>query len=480
MGLLQIVPHWLVWAFILGEWAIRLVMLAVVPFRRTPAAAKGWLLFIFFLPWIGLLLYALIGRPTMPRWRVERMARLPQAMAKVRERVLNHPNVFHPELLPGLEWTGYLAEKLGRMPSLGGNAAEIMVDYDTILARLVTDIDHARNHVHLLYFLFAVDTATVPVIAALGRAVERGVACRVLVDALGSRSTLPILIPKLTALGVDTREMLPVGLFRLKRARLDLRNHRKIAIVDGRVALTGSQNLVASDFVAGINYEELVLRLTGPAVLELQYIFAADWFLETNEVLEGEDIFPGPEIAGSIPIQALASGPDFPTQNNQRFIVALIHAARKQIKITTPYFIPDEPMLQALQTAVLRGVDVHLVVSETEDQVLVSWAQRSYYEELLEAGVKVHLYQKNFLHAKFLTIDDHIGLVGTSNMDIRSFVLNAEHILVIHDPGMTSRLKTEQQRYISNCRSLALQHWRQRPFRIKLAEHLARLMSPLL
>jgi cardiolipin synthase len=394
--------------------------------------------------------------------------------------VLNHPNVFHPELLPGLEWTGYLAEKLGRMPSLGGNAAEVMVDYDAILAQLVTDIDHAKNHVHLLYFLFAADPATTPVIAALGRAVERGVACRVLVDSLGSRSTLPILRPKLSALGVDVREMLPIGLFRLKRARLDLRNHRKIAIVDGRVALTGSQNLAASDFVAGVTYEELVLRLTGPAVLELQYIFAADWFLETNEILDSVEVFPDPEISGSIPIQALASGPDFPTQNNQRFIVALIHAARKQIKITTPYFIPDEPMLQALQTAVLRGVDVHLVVSEAEDQVLVSWAQRSYYKELLEAGVKVHLYQKNFLHAKFLTIDDHIGLVGTSNMDIRSFVLNAEHILVIHDPGMTSRLKTEQQRYIANCRSLDLQQWRRRPFRIKLAEHLARLTSPLL
>jgi cardiolipin synthase len=274
--------------------------------------------------------------------------------------------------------------------------------------------------------------------------------------------------------------MLPVGLFRGKQARLDLRNHRKIAIVDGRVAFTGSQNLVASDFIEGITYEELVLRLTGPAVLELQYIFAADWFLETNEVLDSEDVFPGPEIAGSISIQALASGPDFPTQNNQRFIVALIHAARKQIKITTPYFIPDEPMLQALQTAVLRGVDVHLVFSETWYQVLVSWAQRSYYQELLEAGVKVHLYQKNFLHAKFLTVDDSIGLVGTSNMDIRSFVLNAEHILVIYDTSTTSRLKAEQQRYIANCRSLDLQHWRQRPFRVKLAEHLARLMSPLL
>jgi cardiolipin synthase len=472
--------HWFAWGFFLSEWAIRLIMLAVVPFRRTPAAAKGWLLLMFFEPWIGLLLYALIGRSTMPRSRVEQMAKLPQVMAKVAERVLNHPNVFRPDLSPGLEWTGYLAEKLGRMPSLGGNATEIMVDYDAILSRLVTDIDQARNHVHLLYFMFVADTATAPVIAALGRAAKRGVVCRVLVDSVGSRSALPILIPKLTALGVDVREMLPVGLFGRKRARLDLRNHRKIAIVDGRVAFTGSQNLVGSNFIAGITFEELVLRVTGPAVLELQYIFAADWFLETNEVLESEDSFPGPQIAGSIPIQALASGPDFPTQNNQRFIVALIHGARKQIKITTPYFIPDEPMLQALQTAVLCGVDVHLVLSEIGDQVLVSWAQRSYYEELLEAGVKVHLYRKNFLHAKFLTIDDSIGLVGTSNMDIRSFVLNAELILVIHDPGMTSRLKVEQQRYIANCRSLDLQQWRQRPFQIKLAEHLARLMSPLL
>ena len=145
MGSVQIVLQWLAWAFFLSEWAIRLVMLAVVPFRRSPAAAKGWLLLIFFEPWIGLLLYALIGRPTMPRSRVEQMARLPQAMAKVRERVLNDPNVFHPELSPGLEWTRYLAEKLGRMPSLGGNAAEIMVDYDAILARLVADIDALRS-----------------------------------------------------------------------------------------------------------------------------------------------------------------------------------------------------------------------------------------------------------------------------------------------------------------------------------------------
>jgi cardiolipin synthase len=269
MSFAEIVMHWFGWGLFLSEWAIRLVMLVVVPFRRTPAAAKGWLLLIFFEPWIGLLLYALIGRPTMPRSRVEQMARLPQVMAKVRERVLNHPNVFHPELSPGMEWTGYLAEKLGRMPSLGGNVAEIIVDYDAIIARLAADIDQARNHVHLLYYIFADDTATAPVITALGRAAKRGVACRVLVDSLGYRTGLRILMPKLTALGVDVKEMLPVGLFSRKRARLDLRNHRKIAVVDGRVAFTGSQNLVAADFIAGITYEELVLRLTGPAVSSL-------------------------------------------------------------------------------------------------------------------------------------------------------------------------------------------------------------------
>jgi cardiolipin synthase len=218
----------------------------------------------------------------------------------------------------------------------------------------------------------------------------------VLVDSLGFRTAVPKLIASLSALGVDAKAMLPVGLFSRKRARLDLRNHRKIAIVDGRVAFTGSQNLVAADFIAGLTYEELVLRVTGPAVLELQYIFTADWFLETDEVLDSDDIFPAPEIAGPIPMQALASGPDFPTQNNRRFIVALIHGARKQIRITTPYFIPDEPMLQALQTAVLRGVDVHIVLSEVGDQLLVSLAQKSYYEELLRLGLRSTCTERTF------------------------------------------------------------------------------------
>ncbi len=300
------------WIFFLSEWAIRLVMLVVVPLRRTPAAAKGWLLLIFFEPLFGLLVYLLIGRATLPRWQRQQLAKLPQAMDKVVDRLANHPHIFHPELGPALSQSVTLAENLGESPILGGNAVELMVDYDEVFRRLVADIDEAKDQVHLLFYIFADDVATAPILAALGRAAKRGVQCRVLADAIGSRTGLRTLRPKLTALGVVVHAMLPVSLWPWRKARLDLRNHRKIAVIDGRVGYTGSQNLICADFKQGISYEDLMVRVTGPVVLELQYIFAADWFVETDEILDSETEFPGPEIAGSVPAQALPSGPAFP------------------------------------------------------------------------------------------------------------------------------------------------------------------------
>jgi cardiolipin synthase A/B len=468
------------WGFFLSEWAIRLAMLVVVPFRRTPAAAKGWLLLIFFEPWVGLLLYLLIGRARLPRWQRQQLARLPQAMASVAQRLANHPNVFHPEVGPALSKAVNLAETLGGMPILGGNAAELLADYNGTIARLVADIDSAAHHVHLLFYIFSDDRTTTPVVEALGRAVGRGVRCRVLADAVGSRPGLRTLRPTLTAMGVEVHAMLPVSLFPWRKARLDLRNHRKIVVVDGRVGYTGSQNLTSAHFKPGLAYEDLMVRVTGPVVLDLQYVFAADWFVETNEVLDSEAEFPCPRIAGGIPAQALASGPAFPTQNNQRLFVALVHGAGTRVVLTTPYFIPDEPLLQAMQTAALHGVAVHLVVSEKGDHPIVSLAQESYYEELLEAGVMIHRYWKNFLHAKHLSIDDSIALIGSSNLDIRSFALNAEVMLMIYDSGTVARLAAEQDRCLAGCQQLTLEMWQQRSFGRKLAQNLARLLSPLL
>jgi cardiolipin synthase len=473
-------PTFWAWILVISEWVIRLIMLVVIPFRRTPAAAKGWLLLIFFEPWLGLLLYLMIGRARLPRWQRERIAKLPQAMSGILSRLAKHPNIFHPEVGPALSQAVVLAENLGGGPILGGNALELLADYDGTLARLTADIDGAANHVHLLFFIFADDAATEPIIEALGRAVKRGVRCRVLADAIGSRKGLRTLRPKLTALGVEVHAMLPISLLPWRKARLDLRNHRKIVVIDGQIGYTGSQNLVAADFKKGLAYEDLMVRVTGPVVLELQYMFAADWFVETNELLDSDQEFPGPKICGDVPAQGLASGPAFSTQNNQRLFVALIHGARKRVVLTTPYFIPDEPLFQAMQTAVVRGVDVHLIVSEKGDQRVVSLAQESYYEELLETGARIHLYGKNFLHAKHLSIDDSVALIGSSNLDIRSFALNAEVMLLIYDTGVTARLAAEQDRYLRNSQLLTLAAWGQRSFARRFVQNLARLLSPLL
>ena len=275
----------------------------------------------------------------------------------------------------------------------------------------------------------------------LARAVKRGVTCRVLVDSVGSKKSRKVLLPKLLSAGVAAYQVLPVGLFRRRAIRFDLRNHRKIAVIDGRVAYTGSQNLVAADFKKRFVYEELMARVTGPVVLQLQYVFVTDWFVETGEVLTETPIFPRPAETGSTIAQILPSGPDDHTENNLSLIIALIYSAQSRIVITTPYFIPDESLLQALAAAALRGVEVHLVLPYVIDQILVGLAQRSYFQQMLDAGIVIHLYQPAFMHAKHISIDNKVAIIGSSNMDIRSFLLNSEVMLICYDASVTARIR---------------------------------------
>jgi cardiolipin synthase len=466
--------------YVISEWVIRLGMLVVVPFRRSPEAAKGWLLLTFFLPWVGLALYLVIGRPKYPAWRVARFGRLPEAFRPVRQRLDHALQGFRPEQPPLLSSAPALVQNLGRLELLSGNTVELLADYDGSIDRLVADIDAAQNHVHLLYYIFADDGTGAKVIAALQRAVKRGVVCRVLVDFLGGRPWAKSLRRQLTEAGVAVHRVLPVTFLHRKSARADLRNHRKIAVIDGQVAYVGSQNLVDAGFKPGIVYEELTARVTGPTVLELQAVFVADWFLETEETLNAPHIFPAPAPAGAVAAQVLPSGPDYPATNTQQLIVALVYGARERVVITTPYFIPDDALLQALDTAVRRGVEVHLVVSRLADQLLVSLAQKSYYTQLLEAGVHVHLYRDKFLHAKHLSVDDTVTVIGSSNIDIRSFVLNAEVSLVVYDPGVGAQLHQQQDRYFARSDLLDRDAWRGRSPVAKVCENLARLMSPLL
>lgn len=472
----------LTWAtlYYASEWAVRIAMLFVVPYRRNPASAKGWLLLVFFLPWVGLALFLLLGSARMPPIRKKKLQRFVDRVLSSKNRFINDRNILHPQIDERLMDAVHVVAKLGHFPILGGNDVEILTDYGGTIDRLIADIDSAQFHAHILFYIYVDDATGRRVGDALVRAVKRGVKCRLLVDAVGSRPATRRLLPELAEAGVDVREMLKVGIFHLKSGRPDLRNHRKIVVIDGKIGYVGSLNIMDAKHFQGLTYEELMVRVTGPVVLELQAVFCGDWYVETEFMAAESHLYPVPETTGTVPCQALPSGPSYPTQNNQRFIVTLIHSARKKITITTPYFVPDDTLLQALETAVLRGVQVRLIVSKQTDQWLVCYAQQSYYEDLLEAGIEVYRYEKNFLHAKHLSVDDEIAFIGSSNLDLRSFILNAEISIVIFDAEVTQRLGQEVTRYLKNSERLDLDTWLKRSSVAKLSEGVARLFSPLL
>jgi cardiolipin synthase len=465
--------------YLISEWTIRLIMLVYVPQKRTPAAARSWLLLIFIFPFGGLILYALFGRAYMSKRRLAAQQRISHFIRTKGKEFLG-PYGIKPDLTPPFQHIVTLAKNLGDFGILGGNQVEILADYEGSVNLLVADIASAKDHVHLLYYIFADDKTGNRVVDALAEAVKRGVVCRVLLDSLGSKKSRRKLVPRMREAGIEVTLLLPVRWFRRRGTRADLRNHRKIAVIDGQIGYVGSQNLVNADFKADITYEELVARVTGPAVLQLQAVFLGDRFVDADQRIDWPKLFPKEHMPGSSPAQALPSGPSYPFANNQQLITSLIHAAQKRVVITTPYFIPDDAILQAMQAAVLRGVEVHLVVSQKADQLLVGLAQRSYYEVLLEAGVKIHLYQHKFLHAKHLSIDHTIVLIGSSNMDLRSFQLNAEISLLVFDPQVAAAVHAVQERNFAHAELLTLEEWRKRPALARISQNLARLVDSVL
>ncbi len=467
-------------AYLVLAWTIRIAMLIFIPFRRSPDAARNWLLVGFFLPVPALLLYFIIGRPTYPRWRQRRAADARQLLGTAKHEISHSRHCTQPKLPDALAPAALLIEHLGQFPALGGNKIDLIVDYEAVIAAIVADIDNALHQVHILTYIFANDRTGGRIIDALGRAVGRGVTCRVLIDALGSRHWAKQVMRRLKANGVEVQQALPLSFLRLKSARADLRNHRKITVIDGHVGYIGSQNLIDAGLGPGMVNHELVVRACGAVVLELQAIFAADWFMESGESLNARDLYPHRPAEGEVVAQVLPSGPDYPLAGAGRLVTALIAGARHRVVITTPYFIPDEPLLQVMQTAVLRDVEVVLLVSAVSDHLFVSLAQQSYYDQLLSAGVEICRFRDGLLHAKHLSIDDEICIVGTSNMDIRSFLLNAEVSLVLFDRAATMSLQAEQRRIMAAGDRLTLAQWKQRLPLKKVAENVARLVSPLL
>jgi cardiolipin synthase len=482
------------WITILGvlSYLIGILALFIIPANRKPGEATAWLLLIFVAPIVGAILFLLLGSPKLSKWRRDQQYKMNERIKDLAEDAEQIPELaplVDPPLPARYEPLVDLIDQLSGMPVTAGNTVELLPDYVGAVERIVQDIDAARRYVHLEYFMFANDKIGAPVIDALVRARERGVVCRVLIDHLGNIGYHGPVLKRLGGAGIPVHQMLPAKPFDNQWNRIDLRNHRKIIVVDGAVGYTGSQNLVEDTYhkraniKRGIHYIELVVRVTGPVVRELNSAFVTDWHSETEELLT---IRTAPELrvrtqaTGDALCQVLPSGPGFEHDNNLMLFVALFHAARRRITIANPYVVPEESLLLALTSAAQRGVEVNLLVSEIGDQFLVHHAQGSYYEELLKAGVRIYRYQPPvILHSKSISIDDDIAVISSSNMDIRSFQLNLEVTLVCYDPHVVADLRKIEAEYLRCSRPLPLETWQARPLHMKLFDNLARLTSAL-
>ncbi|WP_448811050.1 cardiolipin synthase [Agromyces bauzanensis] len=474
-------------AVIFIDLIIRVIAVIVVPRNRRPTAGMAWLLAIFFIPILGILMFLLIGNPKLPKRRREKQAEVDEY---IRESTLGVERVSDSTTWPTwFDGVVRLNRNLGAMPLIGSNSASLIGDYQGSLDAMTEAIRRAERYVHVEFYIFAYDDTTAPLFDALGEAVSRGVEVRVLLDHIASvrvkgyRQTLQ----RLDDMNVRWQLMLPVQPLHGRYQRPDLRNHRKILVVDGEVGFMGSQNIIdrsynkPSNIRRGLQWKELVARVEGPIVSGLEAIFATDWYLETGEPPMREIVPLGQESeAQDLDCQVVPSGPGYVNENNLKLFLALMYAARERIILTSPYFVPDEAMLRAISGATQRGVHVELFVSEIGDQALVYHAQRSYYEALLRAGVKIWLYKAPYiLHSKHFTIDDDVAVIGSSNMDIRSFELNMEVSLLVRGASFVREMRAVEDGYRGNSRELTLEEWMRQPLRSTVLDNLARLTSAL-
>jgi cardiolipin synthase A/B len=474
---------------ILG-WIIAIAMLFIVPANRKPSSATAWLLLIFILPYFGLILFLLLGSPKLPKWRRAEQRNMSELISKAFAEAKTQPElapILDPEIPPRDAPFVKLNTNLASMPAVGGNAIELLPEYNAVFARIAQDIDSAQRFVHVEYFTTSRDEETEAIFAAMDRAASRGVKVRVLIDHLGSRNYpyFKVTQERLTAAGIEHYLSLPVHFFGKKYTRIDLRNHRKIVVIDGQIGYTGSQNLIKRNYFRkdAIYHDELVARIAGPVVTELEAAFATDWYCESGILLTRHttpEITFEPKIAGDVLCQIVPSGSGFEDENNLKLFTALIHAAQHKLVIANPYFVPDDALMTALTSAAQREVDVTLINSEAGDQFLVSHAERSYYEQLLKAGVKLYRYKDPILlHSKHITVDDDIAVIGSSNMDIRSFILNLEVTLVCYAPSVVADLRKVEAVDLSRSNQVTLQEWQSRSTREKLNENISRLTAAL-
>ncbi len=475
------------WAVTIAAVHLLVILRVLTRPHRQPASRIAWIMVIIVLPIGGVLAYILLGEVNIGHRYTGRLQRIikemPEFPKAVAEDELNlHTDI--PEQFAPIFATG---RSISSFEPIGGNSAYLPMDSNAVIDAMVADIDAAEQQVHLCFYIWLPDTNGCKVVDALIRASSRGVKCRAIADSLGSR----IMIhskhwQSMKDAGVDLAIALPTEgflLFQPLRGRVDLRCHRKNVVIDGHITYCGSQNCADPEFRIKSKYApwvDAMMRFDGPIAIQNQYLFVSDWMAYTDENLHSLLQQPIEAKQPGFSALVIATGPLGRPSAMPEIFESLIYTARRKIVITTPYYVPDESIQSALCAAAYRGVEVVIIFPARNDSWVVEAASQSYYSGLLEAGVTIYEYVGGLLHTKSITLDDEVTLIGSANMDRRSFELNFENNILFYDPDMTAEMRLRQQQYIKSSRLIDPDEVASWSFGRRLWNNTIAMLGPLL
>ena len=484
---------------LLADFFIRLGLSIRVIMRKRPyGVSLAWLVVVLVIPFMGGFFYLLFGENRLPEKRKERAKIAYKTYLRWLKTLHNRDPVLWHEINPECFPLHRQAETLVGIPTMAGNKLTLITAPEEILGTIIKAIEGASSTCHLQFYIWQEGGRVDKVIETLMQANARGVTCRILLDSIGSRDFLKsATATKMKKAGISIQESLPAGIINALFSRMDIRNHRKLVVIDGQIAFTGSQNMVDPNVFkinAGVgNWIDLMVKVEGPVVECIAGTFISDWFLDTDaeqfhseslledidRIRKAREMNSHPD-AGKSAIQLVPSGPGLVPDAIHNLLLTTIYAARQELILTTPYFIPDEPLLVALKAAAQRGVNVKIIIPRDNDSLLVKYASRARYQELADSGVQIFLFHGGLLHSKTITVDRNFALFGSINLDMRSFWLNFEATLFIYCKSFTQELFAIQQEYLNQSIELDIQIFSQRGSWEIFKENTVLLVSPLL
>ncbi len=469
-------------------FAMASVTLRLLTKKQSNSTTISWIMLIYLVPIVGLIIYLLFGEVTLGRKHAEKSNALAPIYQEWFKQLQRHPHLLRQNISGRYLSLFELCQRQLQIPCVAGNELKLFSSPDTIMRQIIRDIQLAETDIRMVFYIWHNGGMVDDVAEALMKASQRGVKVQILLDAVGSSSFIGSeQYHQMLNNGIDIAEALKVKVWRVFLNRIDLRQHRKIIVIDNHIAYTGSMNMVDPAYFKQDQHVgqwiDVMVRINGPVSTVLAALHSWDWQIEAEiDALPphpDEHLLPV-ESDNQHAVQILPSGPNENKELMPRALATAIYSARSSIVITTPYFVPSAEIANALESAALRGISVKIIVPERNDSTMVEWASRYFFDELLEAGVQIYRFEEGLLHTKSIVIDERLVLIGSVNMDIRSFLLNFEVTMIVDDADFATQVSRLQQDYLESSTQVDAEQWASRPLYKRITEKLFYLSSPLL